>query len=114
VPCITIHGENKVLCGSVACFEADVEQLPMTNPWTLTWQRASGDTTKEIDTRAEKYKDSNHRQLVVQGVSKADEGVYQAVLSRRNLKVVSNAIVLFATGGNLIFIMLHLHIHSRI
>lgn len=100
VPKISIHGENNVTCGGVACFKVDVESSSTTIPWSVMWQRLRGNITEQIDISADKYKDSNDRQLVIHKVSKKDEGGYQAVLSRQNLNVTSNSIFLVATGGN--------------
>jgi hypothetical protein len=76
----------------------------MTNSCTIAWQRVMGNITEEIDADREKYKTSNDTQLVIHGISLEDQGIYQAVIARRNLKRTSNTIFLKPTGGNVAYI----------
>lgn len=74
--------------------------------WSVIWQRVRGSVFNQIDISKEKYRDSTRTQLVIQSVSKEDEGEYQAVLARESnrnkQKIESNAIFLHVVGGILL------------
>lgn len=79
-PDIFIQGENEILCGGTARFEADVKNVE-SSCWSITWQKRRGGVIKCIDTNMEKYSGSTKKKLVIRSVCKEDEGEYQAVLS---------------------------------
>lgn len=79
-PDIIIQGENEILCGDTARFEADVKNVESSS-WSVTWRKCRGNVIKFIDTSMEKYRDSTKRKLVIKELSKEDEGEYQAFLT---------------------------------
>lgn len=107
-PEVVISGNDKVLCGEIAVFEANVVYADPVC-WSLTWQRARGHVTERIDISTEKFKMSTDRKLVITPVSKDDEWKYQAVLSKNTNGnkqwTLSNEILLQALGGTLLFIL---------
>lgn len=101
-PEISLTGNERVLCGETAVFEASIEYADPSS-WLLTWQKETGQATERIDICKEKYKDSIDSKLVITPVSKEDEGRYCAVLSRKTngneQKILSNKLSLQALGG---------------
>lgn len=79
-PTVSIRGENEIMWGDTAHFEADVKKAD-SSCWSITWHRRRGDDIKCIDTSVEKYSGSTKRKLVINDVCKEDEGEYQAFLS---------------------------------
>lgn len=77
---MNIHGENEILCGGTAQFEADVKNVELSS-WSVAWQKRRGDDIKWIDTSLEKHNGSTKRKLVINTLSKKDEGEYQAFLT---------------------------------
>lgn len=69
----------------------------------MYWQKTREKTTKQIDTKKDKYKNSSNLRLTVNLVSKEDEGEYQVVLARKHnggdYKLCSNRIYLTPIGG---------------
>lgn len=101
-PDIIIKGENEIICGGTAQFEADVNNVE-SSCWSITWQRRREDNIKCIDTTMKKYIGSTKRKLVINSVCKEDEGDYQAVLSLESNGPdykSRNIIPLYAVGGN--------------
>lgn len=90
------------MCGCTARFEANTKNVDF-SCWQFTWQNRTGNSIKCIDTNQEKYKGSTNIILLIQNVSKEDEGEYQAVLSREvngtEYKISSNSVYLHALGG---------------
>lgn len=79
-PVIFIKGENEIVCGGTARFEAEVKNVGSLC-WSITWHRRRGDDIKCIDSSVEKYRGSTKRKLVINCVCKDDKGEYQALLS---------------------------------
>lgn len=79
-PYIIIKGENEIICGGTARFEADVKNVE-SSCWSITWHKHRRDVIKCIETTMQKYSGSTKKTLVIQSVCKEDEGEYQAVLS---------------------------------
>lgn len=79
-PTVSIRGENEIIWGDKAHFEADVKKAD-SSCWSITWHRRRGDVIKCIDTSMENYSGSTKRKLVINSVCKEDEGEYQALLS---------------------------------
>lgn len=103
-PDIYIQGENEILCGDTARFEADVKNVESSS-WSVTWRKCRGDVIKCIDTSMEKYRDSTKRKLVINSLSKEDEGEYQAFLTLESNGPdykSRNTIHLHVIGGKLI------------
>lgn len=98
---ISIEGPRKISCGNTAKF------IAVTNPgnlegWSVTWLKHMKCTQMRIISNTEKYYGSTEKNLVIQSVSKEDEGGYQAFLSKvskANTHVSSNVIFLQAIGG---------------
>lgn len=103
-PDIYIKGENEILCGGTARFEADVKNVEVSS-WSVTWRKCRRDVIKCIDTSMEKYNGSTKRKLVINSLSKEDEGEYTAVLSLESNGPdykSKNTIRLHVIGGKLI------------
>lgn len=101
-PDIFIQGENEILCGGTARFEAEVKNVE-SSCWSIAWQKHRGDSIKRIDTNMERYSGSAKKTLVINDVCKEDEGEYQALLSFESNGPEyksRNAICLYAVGGN--------------
>lgn len=49
--------------------------------WSIAWQKRRVDIIKRIDTNMGRYSGSTKKTLVINSVSKEDEGEYQAILS---------------------------------
>lgn len=79
-PVIYIQGENEILCGGTAQFEADVKNVESSS-WSVAWQKRREDVIKWIDTSLEKHNGSTKRKLVINSLCKKDEGEYQAFLT---------------------------------
>lgn len=86
------------MCGGTTRFEANAKNVDF-SLWQLIWQKRTGNSIKCIDTNKEKYKGSSNSILLIQNVSKEDEGKYQAVLSRDRNEHKSNSVYLHALGG---------------
>lgn len=105
-PEIFIKGEDKVMCGETARFEANVKKANL-SCWQITWEiEKHTETVKKcIDTSTEKYSDSTKEILNIKSVCKEDEGKYQAVLSGESngneYIVSSNKICLHVMEGAL-------------
>lgn len=102
-PDIIIHGENEIICGGTAQFEADVKKVE-SYCWSVAWQKQRGDVIERIDTRMERYSGSTKKKLVIKTVCKEDEGEYQAVLSLESngpYFTSRNTIRLHVLGGKL-------------
>lgn len=102
-PEIFLKVEDRVFCGDTARFEADVKNVEV-SCWRSTWQKRTENSILEcIDTNQEKYKGSTNIILLIQNVSKEDEGEYQAVISRVangiEYRLSSNIVYLHALGG---------------
>lgn len=98
-PDILITGEDRVVCGDSARFDAEVKRAQLSE-WSITWQKKTDDITIKINTSDKKYKGSSRRQLVIQSVCKDDKAEYQAILSNGSkLNIISNIIYLQALGG---------------
>lgn len=98
-PDILITGEDRVVCGDSARFDAKVRRAQLSE-WSITWQKKTDDITRKINTSDKKYKGSSRRVLVIQSVCKDDEAEYQAILSNGSkLNIISNTIYLQALGG---------------
>lgn len=98
-PDILITGEDRVVCGDSARFDAEVKRAQLSE-WSITWQKKIDDISRKIDTSDKKYKGSTRRQLVIQSVCKDDEAEYQAILSNGSkLNITSNSIYLQTLGG---------------
>nr|XP_034331652.1 uncharacterized protein LOC117690918 isoform X2 [Crassostrea gigas] len=82
-PDIFIQAENEITCGDKAQIEAEVKNVEC-SCWSVTWQKRRGDVFECIDTSLEKYSGSTKRNLVINDVSKEDEGEYQAVVSLKS------------------------------
>lgn len=112
---ISLKGEDRV-CGDTARFEANARNVDF-SCWQLIWQKRSANSTECIDTNQEKYKGSSNSILLIQNVSKEDEGEYQAVLSRESngteYKISSNTVYLHALGGSSIVSLNVLNLHGR-
>lgn len=94
-----ITGEDRVVCGDSARFDAEVKRAQLSE-WSITWQKKTDDITRKINTSDRKYKGSSRSQLVIQSVCKDDEAEYQAILSNGSkLNIISNIIYLQALGG---------------
>lgn len=105
-PDIIIKGENEIICGGTAQFEADIYNVESSS-WSITWQRRKEDNIKCIDTTMKKYSGSTKRKLVIKDVCKEDEGEYQAVLSFESNGPEyksRNTIRLYAVGGTCKFV----------
>lgn len=103
-PDILIQGENEILCGGTARFEAKVKNVE-SSCWSITWQKHREDVFKRIDTNMERYTGSTKKILVINDVSKKDEGEYQAVLrfeSNGPDYKSRNTIRLHAIGGTVV------------
>lgn len=101
-PDIIIKGENEIICGGTAKFEADVNNVESFS-WSVTWRRYKEDNFKCIVTTMQKYSGSTKKELVINDVCKEDEGEYQAILSfeLNGPEYKSrNKIRLYAVGGN--------------
>lgn len=79
-PDIFIQGENEILCGGTARFEAEVKNVE-SSCWSISWQKHRGDVIKRIDTNMVRYSGSTKKTLVINNVCKEDEGEYLAILS---------------------------------
>ncbi|XP_062618762.1 uncharacterized protein LOC134280370 [Saccostrea cucullata] len=101
-PRIAINGEDKVVCGKMVLLEAKVQHPSKSLTCTIIWQRVRHNGTERIVTSEEKYKDSTSRELVIQKVSKEDEGEYQAVIpwvmDGQTHNITSNTIFLRPLG----------------
>lgn len=95
----SIKGDDKVICGGITTFEAEMENTESVCR-SITWQKQKGNVFEDINTRNEKYSGSTNKILVIQSVRKEDEGNYRAVLSMKtdNAKR-SNIISLHVLGG---------------
>lgn len=105
-PDIIIKGENEIICGGTAKFEADVNNVE-SSCWSIRWQRCRGDDVKRIDTTMKKYSGSTKRKLVIYDVCKEDEGEYQALLSLESNGPEyksRNTVRLYAVGGTCKFV----------
>lgn len=101
-PDIIIKGENEIICGGTAQFEADVNNVE-SSCWSITWQKRRGNIIECIDTSTDKYSGSTKKKLIINSVSKEDEDEYQAVLSLESNGPEyksRNVIRLYAVGGN--------------
>lgn len=100
-PEIFLKGEDRVICGGTARFEANARNVDF-SCWRFTWQKRTGNSTERIDKNQEKYEGSANITLLIQNVSKEDEGEYKAVLSREangiEYKISSNTVYLHALG----------------
>uniref|UniRef100_A0A8W8J3T1 DZIP3-like HEPN domain-containing protein n=1 Tax=Magallana gigas TaxID=29159 RepID=A0A8W8J3T1_MAGGI len=102
-PDILIKGEDRVVCGDSARFDAEVKRAQLSE-WSITWQKKTDDITIKINTSDKKYKGSSRRQLVIQSLCKDDEAEYQAILSNGSkLNIISNIIYLQALGERPVF-----------
>lgn len=102
-PDIIIHGENEIICGGTAQFEADVKKVE-SSCWSVAWQKQRGNVIERINTRMERYSGSTKKKLVIKTVCKEDEGEYQAVLSlesKGSYFKSRNTIRLHVLGGKL-------------
>lgn len=102
-PYIFINGNNEIICGDTAQFEADVKNVD-SSCWSITWQKRKGCVIECIDTNLERYSGSTKLKLVIKFVCKEDEGEYQAVLSLETTGPEyksKNAIRLHVLGGKL-------------
>lgn len=103
-PEIFIKGEDRVIFGRAARFEANVRNADL-SCWQITWElEKHTEAGKQcIDTRTEKYSDSTKEILNIKSVCLEDEGKYQAVLSQKSYgndyKVSSNSICLHVLKG---------------
>lgn len=62
--------------------------------------REDGSVRVDLILKSDKYKGSDHRQLLIHNVCKKDEAGYEAVIiGDGNHKIASNEIVLRASGG---------------
>lgn len=101
---ISIHNTEEAVCGSTIQINADVD--PAIRPeWLVNWQKSRTGAKELIDINCRKYSGSHSRQLVINCVSKRDEGRYQAFLSRefngKIYKTYSNYIYLLPQKGTL-------------
>lgn len=76
---VVIKGDDEVICGETACFEADIENVDSSQ--SIRWRKRNGRLIEWIDKSTRKYSGSNNRKLVIQDVCKEDEGEYCAILS---------------------------------
>lgn len=83
-PVVTIKGNDNALCGDTVTFEAEVTNADP-SCWSLTWEKTREHVTESIDINKENYKGSTARKLIITSVSKEDEWIYQAVLSRKEI-----------------------------
>lgn len=101
-PEISLKGEDRVMCGGTARFEANAKNVEF-YCWQFTWQKRTGNSIECIDTNQKKYKGSSSKILLIQNVSKEDEGEYQTVISRGangiGYRISSNTVYLHAKGG---------------
>lgn len=102
-PEVFLKGKDRVVCGDTARFDADVKNVEF-SCWRFTWQKLKGNSMLGcIDTNQKKYKGSINKILLIQNVSKEDEGEYQAVISREangiEYRISSNIVYLHAIGG---------------
>lgn len=102
---IYISGKSDVLYGEVACFKVEITREEYVD-FLVSWNkieghvRVDGSVRVELNLRSDKYKGSDHRQLLIHNVCKEDEAGYEAVITGdRNYKIASNEIVLRASGG---------------
>ncbi|XP_062585754.1 B-cell receptor CD22-like, partial [Saccostrea cucullata] len=99
IPAITIQGYLEVVCGETACIKAEIQQE---HSWSTTWYRVTGGTLKQIDSDTNKYAKTTNRKLVIQRVSKDDQGEYQAIITGnpfgQYLKVSSEVFTLKILG----------------
>lgn len=72
-------GDDEVICGETACFEADIENVDSSQ--SIRWRKRNGRLIEWIDKSTRKYSGSNNRKLVIQDVCKEDEGEYCAIIS---------------------------------
>lgn len=103
-PDIFIQGENEILCGGTARFEAEVKNVE-SSCWSITWQKHRGDVFKRIDTNMGRYSGSTKKTLVINDVCKEDGGEYQALLSFESKGPdykSRNTIRLHAIGGTVV------------
>lgn len=100
-PAVSIAGNENVMCGENAIFEAEVT-YSTPSFWTHIWQKTRDHVTENIDINKKKFSGSTDRRLVITSVSKEDEWIYQAVLSRETngnkQKIISNGILLHVLG----------------
>lgn len=102
---IRIKGNEEVICGNSAIFDAEVEQaenfcLP------IIWQRRRGKWVEIIDPTLEKYSGSTNTRLVMSSVCKMDAMEYQAFLpDGYNQMLYSNTINLQVLGGMLLVLV---------
>lgn len=98
-PEITIKGDEEVICGKTAYFEAEYTE---SSNWSLSWQKFRGGTIQQLDMNVDKYCDSTNRKLIIHHVCKEDEGNYRAALSHvpneKKCIILSNVIVLKPLG----------------
>ncbi|XP_062616794.1 titin-like [Saccostrea cucullata] len=97
-PSISIRGKAEVLCGENTFFEAELDNCPPSSNWPITWEKFQGNVTEQLDISKEKYRGSSSRFLVLPRVLMEDKGEYRAVISRKHVKVQSNAILLTVRG----------------
>ncbi|XP_055999929.1 uncharacterized protein LOC125676249 isoform X3 [Ostrea edulis] len=101
-PKLTIKGDERKICGEMACFEARYANGDMSNNWPITWQRIRGSTTEQLDIGTERYRGSSSQMLVIARVSKEDQGEYRATVLREvngtHVQIPSNSIYLTVTG----------------
>lgn len=101
--CVT-YGETARFKAAVAPGEPD--------GWSVTWRRLIGDTSILIDTNEKKFARSTAKQLVIQPVCMEDDGKYQAVVHRNNLKTSSKTFFLHVVGGTCIFAFIFITGHQ--
>lgn len=93
---------DRLMCGGTARFEANAKNVDFSF-WQFTWQKRTGNSKECFDTNQEKYKGSSNNILLIQNVSKEDEGEYQAVISREAngvmYRISSNTVYLHTLGG---------------
>lgn len=95
---------QEALCGNTIQLNADVH--PAIGPeWLVNWQKNRTGAEEPINISCRKYCGSHSRQLVINCVSKKDEGRYQAFLSRefygKTDQIFSNCIYLLPQKGTL-------------
>ncbi|XP_062595362.1 uncharacterized protein LOC134256696 [Saccostrea cucullata] len=103
LPTISVRGETTIMCGKTVRFEVDIKHSSTsTQNWPITWHRLKGNISEQIDTSAEKYRNSTCCQLMINGASKEDQGDYQAIISgtpnERHIKIHSNVLSLKVFG----------------
>lgn len=106
-PEIFIKGEDRVICGRAARFDANVKNADLSF-WQVTWEfEKHTETGKQcIDTSTEKYSESTKEILNIKSVCLEDEGKYQAVLTQESngneYTVSSNSICLHVLEGKVL------------